>query len=82
MLCDIFGEHPLSWTEVFEWHIHFKAVWVSVEDSGRLSTSKMTENVKKNWRNHPRRLSLNNSWDRRHCWHQLQSLPGDLNKKF
>jgi hypothetical protein len=26
MLCDIFGEHPLSWTEVFEWHIHFKAV--------------------------------------------------------
>jgi hypothetical protein len=31
---------------------------------------------------HPRRLSLNNPWARRHCWDQIWSLPGDLNRKF
>jgi hypothetical protein len=47
---DAFGEHSLSWTAVFEWHSHFKANQVSVEDdelSGRPGTSKMTENVEK-----------------------------------
>jgi hypothetical protein len=32
MLCGAFGEHSLSWTAVFEWHSHFKAGRVSVED--------------------------------------------------
>jgi hypothetical protein len=25
MLCEAFGEHSLSWTAVFEWHLRFKA---------------------------------------------------------
>jgi hypothetical protein len=40
----------LSQTVVFEWHSHFKAVRLSVEDgecSGPLSTSRMAENVEK-----------------------------------
>jgi hypothetical protein len=40
----------LSQTAVFEWHSHFKAGRVSVEDdkhSGRPSTSKTTESVEK-----------------------------------
>jgi hypothetical protein len=32
MLCESFGEHSLSRTAVFEWHSHFKAGQVSVED--------------------------------------------------
>jgi hypothetical protein len=32
MLCEAFGEHSSSWTSVFEWHSHFKAGQVSVED--------------------------------------------------
>jgi hypothetical protein len=50
MLREAFVEHSLSWTVVFEWHSHFNAGQVSVEDderSGRPSTSKMTENVEK-----------------------------------
>jgi hypothetical protein len=50
MLHETFGEHSLSQTAVFEWHSHFKADRVSVEDdegSGRPSTSKMTKNVEK-----------------------------------
>jgi hypothetical protein len=29
---EAFGEHSLSWTAVFEWHSHFNASQVSVED--------------------------------------------------
>jgi hypothetical protein len=50
ILYEAFGEHSLSLTVVFEWQSHFKAGQVSVEDdecSGRLSTSKTTENVEK-----------------------------------
>jgi hypothetical protein len=50
MLCEPFGEHSLSRTVVFEWHSRFKASRALVEDderSGRPSTSKTTENVKK-----------------------------------
>jgi hypothetical protein len=36
----------------------------------------------KNSRTHPRRLSPNNPWARRHRWDQLWCLPGDLNRKF
>jgi hypothetical protein len=32
ILRQAFGEHSLSWTAVFEWHSHFKAGQVSVED--------------------------------------------------
>jgi hypothetical protein len=32
MLCEAFGEHSLSWTVVFEWHSHFKAGQLSVEE--------------------------------------------------
>jgi hypothetical protein len=45
-----FGEHPLSWTAVFEWHSRFKAGRVSFEVDecpGQPSTSKMTENFEK-----------------------------------
>jgi hypothetical protein len=35
MLHDAFGEHSLSLTAVFEWHSHFKAGQVSVEDDER-----------------------------------------------
>jgi hypothetical protein len=48
MLCEVFGEHSLSWTAVFEGHSRFEAGRVSVEDdkhSGQPSTSKTTENV-------------------------------------
>jgi hypothetical protein len=50
MLRKAFGEHSLNLTAVFQWHSHFKAGWVSVEDdehSGRPSTNKTIENVKK-----------------------------------
>jgi hypothetical protein len=50
MLREAFGEYSLSRTAVFECHSRFKAGRVSVEDdkrSGRLSTSKTTENVEK-----------------------------------
>jgi hypothetical protein len=50
MLCEASEEHSLSWTAVFEWHSRSKTSRVSVEDdkrSGRPSSSKMTENVKK-----------------------------------
>ena len=50
MLCESFGEHSLSQTAVLEWHSHFKAGRVSVEDdecSGQPSARKMTENVEK-----------------------------------
>jgi hypothetical protein len=33
-------------------------------------------------RTHLRRPSPNNLWAHRHRWDQLQSLPGDLNRKF
>jgi hypothetical protein len=45
-----YEEHTLSRTAVSEWHSHFKAGQVSVEDderSGRSNTSKTTENVGK-----------------------------------
>jgi hypothetical protein len=35
MLCEGFGEHTLSQTAVSEWHSHFKAGQVSVEDDER-----------------------------------------------
>jgi hypothetical protein len=50
MLLEAFGQHSSSRTAVFEWHSHFKAGQVSVEDdecSGRPSTSKTTEDVEK-----------------------------------
>jgi hypothetical protein len=50
MLLEAFGEHSLSQTTVFEWHSHFKADQVSVEDdecSGLASTRKTTENIEK-----------------------------------
>jgi hypothetical protein len=52
MLCEVFGEHYLSWTAVFGWHSRFTADRVSVEDderSGWPSSSRMTENVEKMW---------------------------------
>jgi hypothetical protein len=48
ILREALGEHSLSQTAVFEWHSHFKAGRVSVEDDerlGRPSTSKTMENV-------------------------------------
>jgi hypothetical protein len=50
MLRNAFGGHALSRTAVFEWHSHFKAGRVPVENderSQRPSTRKMTENVEK-----------------------------------
>jgi hypothetical protein len=35
MLHVALGEHSLSWTAVFEWHSHFKAGRVSVDDDKR-----------------------------------------------
>jgi hypothetical protein len=35
MLHEAFGEHSLSRSVVFEWHLHFKAGRVSVEDDER-----------------------------------------------
>jgi hypothetical protein len=70
------GKHSLSHTEFFKWHSHFKAGRLSVEDdkhSERLSTSNIPENVEK--------ISELAHEDRHSC-HQLQSLPGDLNRKF
>jgi hypothetical protein len=52
VLLEVFGEHSLSRTAVFEWHSCFKADWVSHEDderSGQPSTRKMTENAEKIW---------------------------------
>jgi hypothetical protein len=50
MLHHAFGEHSLSRTMIFEWHLYFKASQVSVEGDehwGRPSTCKTTENVEK-----------------------------------
>jgi hypothetical protein len=63
MLCEAVGKHSLSRTAVFEWHSHFKASQVSVEDderSGRPGTSKMKKKMLKNFRTDPQRPSLNN----------------------
>jgi hypothetical protein len=52
MPCEAFGEHSLRQTAVFEWHSHFKAGWVSVEDdehSEWSSTSKTTAYVENTW---------------------------------
>jgi hypothetical protein len=35
-----------------------------------------------NSKTHQRGLSPDNPWACRHCWDQLRSLPGDLNRKF
>jgi hypothetical protein len=35
MLCEAFGEHSLSWSEVFEWDSHFTAGRVPGEDEER-----------------------------------------------
>jgi hypothetical protein len=55
VLREVYGEHSSSHTVVFEWHSHFKAGQMSVEDDERLkrpSTSKtevcqefLTENL-------------------------------------
>jgi hypothetical protein len=84
MLHEAFGEHSLSRTAIFHWHSCFTAGRMSVEDdehSGRPSTSK-TQKMLKYLRTHPRRMSLNNSWARKHCWDQLWSLPENPNRKF
>jgi hypothetical protein len=50
MLREVFGEHSLSQTVIFEWHSCFKADRVLGEDderSGRPSTSKTTKNFEK-----------------------------------
>jgi hypothetical protein len=50
MLREAFGEHSLNRTVVFEWHSHFKAGRMSVEDderSGRPSTNKTAANIEK-----------------------------------
>jgi hypothetical protein len=50
MLCEASGEHSLSRTVVFEWHLCYKAGRVSVEDDERSkqpSNSRTTENVEK-----------------------------------
>jgi hypothetical protein len=61
MLHGAFGEHSIYWTAFFEWHSRLKAGRISVEDerSGRSSTRKTTENVKKS-NTDPRRPSPNN----------------------
>jgi hypothetical protein len=54
MLREAFEKHSLRRTAGFEWHSRFKAGRVSAEDerSGRPSTSKTTEMMKKS-RTHP-----------------------------
>jgi hypothetical protein len=49
MFREAFGEYSLTRTAVFEWHLHFKASRVSVEDdqcSGRPSSSKTQDMLK------------------------------------
>jgi hypothetical protein len=60
MLCDAFGEHSLSLTEVFLGHSRFKVGRMSIADerSGRPSTNKTTEDDEK-FKTHPGRSSLN-----------------------
>jgi hypothetical protein len=73
MLCEAFGEHSLSRTEVFEWHSCFKASQVSAVDdkrSGRPSTSKMIENIEK-IRELIHDHHQNNPYDHRHPWDML-----------
>jgi hypothetical protein len=82
MLREAFGEHSLCRTAAFEWHSRFKAGQVSVEYD---RVTKHQQNHRKCWKNsrtHPWRPSPNNPWARRHCWDQLWSFPGDLNRKF
>jgi hypothetical protein len=43
----------------------------------RMTNVQDRQKMLKNWRTHPRRLSLNNPWARRHQWDQLLSLPDD-----
>jgi hypothetical protein len=48
MIPETFGQHSSSRTVIFEWHSHYEADRVSVENdrcSRRSSTSKMIENV-------------------------------------
>jgi hypothetical protein len=46
MLCETYGEHSLSQTVVFEWHLCFKAGWVSDEDDKTFRVTKHKQNNK------------------------------------
>jgi hypothetical protein len=63
----------------FEWHSRSKAE--DDECSWQPSTSKMTENAQKNWRNYPRKTVAKQSMSSQTLLDQLWSLPGDLNRK-
>jgi hypothetical protein len=85
MLREAFGEHSLIRTGVF---------WMTFVVQGQSSVNwrwqtfrvnKYQQNDRKCWKILKSRqwgLSQNNPWARRHCWNQLWSLPGDLNRKF
>lgn len=45
MLCEALGEYSLSQTVVFEWHSHFKACAVLVEDDEHSVTTGNVENI-------------------------------------
>jgi hypothetical protein len=82
MLREAFGKHSLSQIAVFEWHSHFKAGRVSVEDderSGPPSTRKTTENVEK-----IRELihEDHNPWAHRHRWDHLWNCKEILTENF
>jgi hypothetical protein len=79
------------------WKTFFKlnsGFWMAFTFQGRSSVSwrwqmfratKHQQNDRKCWQNsrtHPWRPLPGNPWARRHHWDQLQSLPGDLNRKF
>jgi hypothetical protein len=81
ILHEAFWEHSLSQTLVFEWHSPLKTVDCQL----KMTNVQELQNYRKCWnysRPHPRRSSSNSPWSHRHCWGQLWSLPGDLNRKF
>jgi hypothetical protein len=84
MLREVFGEYSLSRTAAFEWYSRFKAGRVLVEDdknSGRLSTSKMTEMLKK-FENSSMKIVAEQSMSSQTPSGSVTEMPGDLNKKF
>jgi hypothetical protein len=64
------------------WRTFFRLVRCQLKMTFRATKHQQNDKVLKKSKTHPWRPSVNNPWAHRHCWDQLWSLPGDLNRKF
>jgi hypothetical protein len=77
MLREAFGEHSLNRTAVFEWHSHFKAGRLSVEDDNvqRDEAPAKRQKMLKNFEKSSTKTIAEQSTSSQYRWDQLWSLP-------